>query len=419
MNKYLLSIISFLLFISCAKKEIYDLQISKTELTMYVTEQVQLKASVSFSGLADVEMLWSSSDPDVVSVDNFGNLTALSSGNAIVTLTCNDKSVSCSINVIAEEFGLFMSKSHPAYRTMWIWKNGEFIFNSASDFDVIPRNLSIYKTNIYACGGLYINSDSIKLMHAAFWKDNIMNILPSNDLQAEARAIAVNNDTTYIVGNLFSTDNLSSGGPAIWINGALKLLSDTPNDIVEDVALLNHGDYIACGYSVNNAVYWNNNARHQLPGNSGIAKFVEISDDNDIYIIGETSDADGNRNTAVWKNDVISTPIPNRDNSPTATFMYRNKLYIVGVIYDDNDLYATTYLYCDGNIKYYSFDDAIYYPAAISVTAHNTIIAFQKMEYTVEGGLTNSQSIIMRNGEFEQVAPDDVTDITPVAFIAR
>ncbi|MDE6715825.1 MAG: Ig-like domain-containing protein, partial [Muribaculaceae bacterium] len=384
MNKYLLSIISVFLIVSCAKKEIFDLQISKSELTMYFTEQIQLKASVSYSVMSSVDMLWSSDNPDVVTVDDFGNVTALSSGNAIVTLTCNDKSVECKINVIAEEFALFMSKSHSAYRTMWIWKNGEFIFNTASDFDVIPRDLAIYKTNIYACGGVYTNSDTIKFMRAAFWKDNIMNILPSEELQAEARAIAVNNDTTYIVGNIFSTDNIAAGGPAIWINGNFQKLSDNPGDVVSDISLVDGNYYIACGYTDNGAVYWTKDSQVQLPGNSGMAKFVETCDDN-IYFIGETSDAEGNRNTAIWNNDNVNCPISNIDNSPTATFMFRNKLYIVGVIYDENGLYATTYLYSDGDIQYYSFDDAIYYPTAVSVTSQNIIIAFEKMEYTVEG----------------------------------
>ena len=419
MNKCLLAIISLLLAISCTKKEVYDLRIDHTELSMYVTEQVQLKASVAFTGFSSVDMTWESNNPVIASVDETGTVTAHNAGNATITLTCDNNSISCNITVLSEEFALLVSKSHPdgANQTMWIWKDGKFIYNSAADQNVTPYDICVVKKNIYVCGAMYVDSDTTHTLQAAFWKDNSVTILPANNFNADARAIAVNNDTTYVVGNLYPIDNSNSGGPVVWINGTMSALSTISNDIVEDINVF-QGRYIACGYSDSNALYWDNGTKNILSGDFAAAKHIEISN-NDIYIVGEIINVSGKKNTAIWKNNNLSQILTDKDNYPTATFIFRDKLYIVGVISDDNGLYNTTYLYSDGEIKYYSFDDAIYYPKSISVTSQNICIIFEKTEYTIDGGINNTQVIIMRNDSFEQIIPVGDTDITPVSFYAR
>lgn len=78
------------------------LSVSEDKLTLPVGEQVQvdLQITVEPPEADSGEIHWESSDESVATVDGNGVVTGIASGNAVITATCRDRSVSCAVNVI-------------------------------------------------------------------------------------------------------------------------------------------------------------------------------------------------------------------------------------------------------------------------------------------------------------------------------
>lgn len=73
--------------------------LDKTEITLKKGDSATLTAMVNPADATDKAVSWTSSDPDVVSVDGNGGLKALRQGKATVTATCAGKSASCQVTV--------------------------------------------------------------------------------------------------------------------------------------------------------------------------------------------------------------------------------------------------------------------------------------------------------------------------------
>lgn len=79
-----------------------SISITPESLDLYKGNEADLIAQVLPLSATDQSVIWSSSDNDVVSVDEYGHVTALKAGSAIITATSNQDSnfsASCSINV--------------------------------------------------------------------------------------------------------------------------------------------------------------------------------------------------------------------------------------------------------------------------------------------------------------------------------
>ena len=76
------------------------LTINTSRETLKVGESVTLMATVLPENATDRNVVWSSSDSSVATVDADGNVTALELGEAVITVTCGGLSASCSIEVI-------------------------------------------------------------------------------------------------------------------------------------------------------------------------------------------------------------------------------------------------------------------------------------------------------------------------------
>lgn len=77
------------------------LTLDPKSVEMYVGGTAYLTATVVPDNTG-LELQWSSSDNGIVTVDNTGKLTAIAAGEAVVTVTCGDKSAECKVTVIEE-----------------------------------------------------------------------------------------------------------------------------------------------------------------------------------------------------------------------------------------------------------------------------------------------------------------------------
>ena len=76
-----------------------SITLDKTELTMTIGETEKLTATVRPEDVTDNTVTWSTSDASIATVDNEGNVKAISVGEATITATCGDKSATCKVTV--------------------------------------------------------------------------------------------------------------------------------------------------------------------------------------------------------------------------------------------------------------------------------------------------------------------------------
>lgn len=77
-----------------------DVILDREELTLAVGQSQQLTATVMVEGASDKTVTWTSSNTDVATVDQNGNVMAIQEGTATVTATAAGKSASCQVTVM-------------------------------------------------------------------------------------------------------------------------------------------------------------------------------------------------------------------------------------------------------------------------------------------------------------------------------
>lgn len=88
-------------FISVEKKKVESIEIDKTSLSLLVGEKEHLSITITPEELSDDIVTWSSSDYNIVSVNDLGEIEAIKKGEATVIVTSSDgnKTASCLVNV--------------------------------------------------------------------------------------------------------------------------------------------------------------------------------------------------------------------------------------------------------------------------------------------------------------------------------
>jgi len=129
MKKFLsIAIMLITLASSCNKNiEVTDVILNPETLTLTVNETATLIATVLPADATNKELIWESSDPSVVSVDNSGKITALAEETATITVTTVDggKKASCVVTVEEEDIypivlPITEYKLYPLYPCFWI-----------------------------------------------------------------------------------------------------------------------------------------------------------------------------------------------------------------------------------------------------------------------------------------------------------
>jgi len=81
------------------KGGVSGVKLNHEELTLALGETMQLIATIEPEDAENKEVLWSSSDPDVVSVDQNGNITALKEGSATIIVKTKEGGFTAKVNV--------------------------------------------------------------------------------------------------------------------------------------------------------------------------------------------------------------------------------------------------------------------------------------------------------------------------------
>lgn len=90
------------------KQQVADISMNKIELSLYIGREEKLTATVIPDNVNDPTLTWSSDNEDVATVDQNGNVKAISRGKAVITVTANDgsgKTATCTVTVKKKSSG--------------------------------------------------------------------------------------------------------------------------------------------------------------------------------------------------------------------------------------------------------------------------------------------------------------------------
>ena len=115
--------------------QVTSISLNKTTDTLIIGGTDTLLATVNPMDASNKAVVWTSSNPTIVAVDNTGKVTAVSVGTAAITATTVDggKTATCTVNSISEKIVEFFPKlpdvPQPAgliYKDNYV--NGDFVF---------------------------------------------------------------------------------------------------------------------------------------------------------------------------------------------------------------------------------------------------------------------------------------------------
>lgn len=101
-----------------------SIKLDKTTLNLYEGREECLIATIIPDNSMDKVVNWSSSNPEIASVDETGKVTAIKKGNATITAMVADKKATCTIEVCAApnaiDLGIVMTREDGStYRLLW------------------------------------------------------------------------------------------------------------------------------------------------------------------------------------------------------------------------------------------------------------------------------------------------------------
>ena len=83
--------------------EVEAVSLNKTEMELLIGAKEQLTATVSPDNATDKTVVWTSSDSNIATVDENGNVTAVAIGSATITASCGNVKAECKVTVLAIE----------------------------------------------------------------------------------------------------------------------------------------------------------------------------------------------------------------------------------------------------------------------------------------------------------------------------
>ena len=90
--------------------ETESITLDKTELSIAIGETATLTASITPADASDKTIIWTSSNPDVATVDN-GTVKALKAGTTTITAECSGKKAECNVTVTVPVTGIALNKT--------------------------------------------------------------------------------------------------------------------------------------------------------------------------------------------------------------------------------------------------------------------------------------------------------------------
>jgi hypothetical protein len=317
--------------------------LNETETTLSIGETMQLTATVEPADATDPTVTWSNDNPDAVSIDEAGLVTALAYGTATITATAggdNPKTASCTIAVSPTFYVLTMANSQPQ---LWINGKSQWTITDGSVYDFG------YGSSMTVSGGdVYMAMNKFDSSAWTYWAAYAKNgeTTQITDAQSYAYSMALDGSDIYVVG--YQTDQSTWESRAmVWKNGEATSLGER-SAYGYSVAVANGNVYVAGQQQIadgwnNAATVWTNGVATAL-NNYGSADKIVVKG-SDVYVLGWAYD-EVNWMTIyqVWKNGEVLYTLPYEGYSATVKGLAiadDGTVYVAGMTQVDNANKAT------------------------------------------------------------------------------
>jgi hypothetical protein len=340
------------------KVEVTSVSISRTEIKLVrVGETVALEATVLPENATDKQVVWSSDNDAVASVDAAsGIVTAVSEGVAEIRATAGGKSGKTTITVALEKptgsakvYAVGTDRTADGSQFATLWVDGETRRLSINRGSYAGGVYVDESDNVYAVGwdvvggsflpALWVNEDKVQLLEksgygevysvfvdgedvyvagcydaggsglelrAAFWKNGVRQEITATD--GYATSVYVVGEDVYVA---YWRQNLSGTAyqACLWHNGTETVLSSAYSE-AWSVTVHNGDVYVAGREHIEGTLFcatlWKNGVKQYLSDEFSYARSVVVDGD-DVYVSG--LDGNGSYNTAskavYWKNGEV------------------------------------------------------------------------------------------------------------------
>lgn len=202
--------------------------------------------------------------------------------------------------------------------------------SSGNPPDNKPEPIVTSKVNVYTAG--YVDSK------AAYWKNEVLNIVNDDGKTSKAVAIAVQGSDVYLAGTTITPPDITA---TYWKNGVPTYLSKVPGDITgiavrgNDVYVIGRTERIINSVQGYCATLWKNGVLSYLTDNLlSFANGITITDKGDIYIAGRIDSR-----ACYWKNgSLVYVGDINVSSSASAICISGTDVYLTGLSYENTTL---------------------------------------------------------------------------------
>lgn len=302
-----------------------SVRLSETELSLSVGETKTLTATVDPDNASNKNISWKSDNESVATVDQDGNVTAIGSGTAKVTVTTEDGGLTaaCVVNVTQKEAVIYAigQEAVPGkgYYYATIWKNGKRHLLSDGSHDAFCNGVyadgeTIYIVGCEATGDLVDDGfyDPYHLNVGVIWKfkageeDKAEKTVISDGKYATSPiAVTVSDGKVYAAG--FDTP-VYDRRVILWTDGKPQYLTDGSTDAVAYCICSDGKDVYVGGYvqPADNkqggvATIWKNGVAQSLTSGKTVAKVNAVCiDGGKVYAAGTEKESGGRWKGVLW-----------------------------------------------------------------------------------------------------------------------
>ena len=320
------------------------LELNIDELELFTNDTETL--SIAVLETKDVENIgavkWSSDNPDIVKVDDQGNVTAINAGDAVISATVDNAIATCTITVNPNIY----VAGFVGFKKATLWKNG--VPTELSDGSEIGRAYSVFvnDTDVYVAGYV-VNQDQVRV--ATLWINEVSITLFSHGFSAVAESVFVKGADVYVAGYAENEENVRVA--ALWKNGVLSGLSNGLKDGLAHSVYVSDTDVYVAGFVINQegfavATLWKNGVLTELSdGFSGArANSVYVSG-TDVYVAGSVVNQWGIVVATLWKNGVptgLSNDGSNAAAVANSVYVSGNDVYVAGSVENPDEVKVAT-----------------------------------------------------------------------------
>jgi hypothetical protein len=312
--------------------------INKTELALAAGEHETLIAEITPNNAADKTVTWTSNAENVATVNNEGTVTAISSGNAIITATtANGETAVCNVKV-QDIYVAGYEEDANEHRVAKLWKNGveqplQFSDNATAS---IATCVYVSGNDVYVTG--FEDQDQYTRRVAKLWKNGVAYDLsadaPTEWDRSSAYGVYVENNDVYVVIQK-NEEEYYTNTAALWKNGNVWDITDGTRSAHPRSLYVSGGDVYVAGWEwKENFTYlakvWKNGVETALSDRMSFANSVYVSG-SDVYASGYEEDDNEQHVAKVWKNGVATTLNSGAGYSEAyAVFVSGNDVYVAG-----------------------------------------------------------------------------------------